>query len=120
MFDTLVLPAGCRIGAIQHNSHEWREGFLWHRKVSCPGYRIVAKSDWGKANPAITNNRVLAETISTPHKHSMYFEDVSFGRLIFKCSTCPNQRYPFEVRIDRWKWNEMTRTLPKVDQTWPS
>jgi hypothetical protein len=114
-----------------HFAHTWF--FFWPRY--CLGIKSVAKDDWERANPSI-GSKIISDfyrdrVVSVPHKHSYKFTSLSWsgpiGKIVnrsdywltFKCKTCKDQLYPAEVRIERWKWNEMTRTLPEVNQTWP-
>lgn len=117
-----------------HEPHNWF--FFWSRY--CPGIeKPLYMDDLEGVSPTLSQSQIIAQfdrdrvRLEPPHKHSYKFTSLSWsgpiGKVVkrsdywltFKCKTCKDQLYPAEVRIERWKWNEMTRTLPEVNQTWP-
>ncbi|ALY08668.1 hypothetical protein CAPNMURICA_68 [Arthrobacter phage CapnMurica] len=55
-----------------HKAHEWREGFLWHRKRKCGGYPDTTKKEWLQKN----------------HRHYMVYMPVHSDQIImvWRCS----------------------------------
>ncbi|AXH44614.1 hypothetical protein SEA_MEDIUMFRY_70 [Arthrobacter phage MediumFry] len=82
-----------------HGPHTWREGFLWHRKRSCTGFKKLNKSEWLRKN----------------HKHNMVFDgkgsDVLFMHWICDVPGCLEN-------YTRWRrdWNWETVGLPRVKE----
>lgn len=88
---------GC--GALYpHNPHSWREGFLWHRKLTCKGHteESITKRDeliLRLMNPAI-GIRVTPEIFE--HKHFYFLKWSDEKTLMFECEQCQHQ-----LRMDR-------------------
>lgn len=110
-----------------HEQHVWKQ-WWFSRKLLCLG---VSLDPWLKANLnigsiALPTNLTLPKPKPEPHKCMLRFSgyadkirnvNPATKRLLFQCRNCPDWT---EVQIQRWKWNDMTRTMPEVDQTWPS
>jgi hypothetical protein len=114
---------------LTHAEHATYEGFLWHRKVTCYGKRHD-----GSADAHVKTVNQMRKEAGLPelevHKHQLYFSGLGWGgkidaprpldhnkHMIFHCThDCP---VSFEVRIPKWRYREMTLSMPKVDQTWP-
>jgi len=112
-----ILPQGCAIGSKPHKEHEWREGFLWHRKVRCPGVPFTEKDAWLAANPSI-GRQIKDEAIEYPitHKHQLMLTKwnwsgaAPWGQYDQICQltfTCTSDDCDFEHTLYRWEYDKL-------------
>lgn len=123
-YGVVILPGGCDRRFKPHAPHHWREGFLWHKRVDCPGRKEVEKDPWLAANPSIgilNPNHIRAMAGLSPHKHHYKLIKWSWSGtqmtvlgpdtvLGFQCmdDTCAK-----EYELKRWTYDQMVLKNPE-------
>ncbi|ALY09043.1 hypothetical protein GORDON_68 [Arthrobacter phage Gordon] len=79
-----------------HKAHEWREGFLWHRKRTCKGY--MERTDWLRKN----------------HRHKLIFREKSSDVFLMHW-TCDVPGCLYSHTLLRRDFNWQTVGLPKIE-----
>lgn len=97
----IILPIGCKVGPYLHQPHSWREGFLNHRVIECPGVSedpITSEIVKDNLNKMVfeARRRAMVKPCRNPfaeaggEKHRFYIvEIISWADTIeFQCQKC--------------------------------
>lgn len=79
MFEIVTTPSGCSFGSMPHSAHEWREGFLWLKRKSCPGIPDRTKSD-----QEVIKDVLIKAGLDSPYEP----EDRIFPCSVERCEEC--------------------------------
>lgn len=130
-YGVVTIPGGCDSRFKPHAPHHWREGFLWHRRVECPGIKETERDPWIAANPAMgyLNPNLIREMAGFPaHKHSLKLTRWSwagmapFGQYDQICEltfTCKDEDCDFEHTMRRWEYDKLVLRSGTKKYEWP-